>query len=156
MRWLYNRNISAYLLLRVLRTTLLLSRSALRSSGWLQIHVNKVVIAYISSNLIKKHFVILRLAYKLISGDMIFKYPFKALLTTIVPIILFDFNTSFAQAPNISYPTPQHYTAGTTITPLSPGNKGGNVPANTYGLVSTFAGNNKNGSSNGQGAGSRL
>lgn len=84
---------------------------------------------------------------------MMFKYPLKALLTTIVLIILFDLNLSFAQAPNISYPTPQHFTAGTTITPLAPGNKGGNVPANTYGLVSTFAGNGKNGSANGQGPG---
>lgn len=84
---------------------------------------------------------------------MMFKYPLKALLTTVVFIILFDVNLSFAQAPNISYPTPQHYTVGTTLTPLSPDNKGGNVPANTYGLVSAFAGNGKNGSANGQGPG---
>ncbi|MGZ3874336.1 MAG: NHL domain-containing protein, partial [Mucilaginibacter sp.] len=82
-----------------------------------------------------------------------FKYPLKALLAFIVFIILFDFNTSFAQAPNISYPTPQHYTTGTTITPLSPKNGGGNVPPNAYGLVTIFAGNGKNGSANGQGPG---
>jgi DNA-binding beta-propeller fold protein YncE len=113
-----------------------------------------VVIAYIPSNLIKKHFVILRPAYKLMSGNMMFKYPFKALLITTILVILFDINTSLAQAPDISYPTTsQHYTTGTTITPLSPENKGGDVPADTYGLVSTFAGNGKNGAANGQGPG---
>lgn len=84
---------------------------------------------------------------------MIFKYPFKALPVVIALIILIDFNASFCQAPNISYPTPQHYTTGTPINPLTPANTGGSVPANTYGLVSTFAGNGKNGSANGQGPG---
>jgi len=84
---------------------------------------------------------------------MIFKYPYKALPVIIVLIILLGFNSLFAQAPNISYPTPQNYTAGTAIKPLSPTNTGGSVPANTYGLVSTFAGNGKNGAANGQGPG---
>ena len=57
--------------------------------------------------------------------------------------------STFAQLPQISYQTPQVYTANTTITPLSPTNTGGVVPANAYGLVTTFAGNGTSGSTDG-------
>ena len=46
---------------------------------------------------------------------------------------------AFAQAPNISYITPQVYTANATISTLAPTNTGGAVPATTYGQVSTYA-----------------
>ena len=42
-------------------------------------------------------------------------------------------------APNITYTTPQHYTAGTTISTLLPTNTGGVVPAKNYGLSQPFA-----------------
>ncbi len=51
-----------------------------------------------------------------------------------------------AQAPKISYTTPQKYAVGTDITPLIPTNTGGGV---TYGLVSTFAGSGEIGSADG-------
>lgn len=46
-----------------------------------------------------------------------------------------------AQAPNISYSTPQSYTINTAITPLLPANTGGNVPNRAYGEVATLTGN---------------
>jgi gliding motility-associated-like protein len=54
---------------------------------------------------------------------------------------------SFAQVPSaitppaISYPTPKSYVINNPITPLSPTNTGGAVPATIYGQVSTVAGN---------------
>lgn len=57
----------------------------------------------------------------------------------------------FAQAPNISYPTPQSYTVNTPITPLAPVNSGGAVPPQIYGEVTTFAGSGSLGNTNGQG-----
>jgi sugar lactone lactonase YvrE len=45
-----------------------------------------------------------------------------------------------AQAPNILYAGPQTYSVGTTITPLTPTNTGGAVPARIYGQVTTIAG----------------
>ncbi|WP_186292572.1 T9SS type B sorting domain-containing protein [Mucilaginibacter corticis] len=45
-----------------------------------------------------------------------------------------------AQAPNITYETPQIYKINTTISPLKPANTGGAVPAAIYGQVGTFAG----------------
>lgn len=72
---------------------------------------------------------------------MVFKYPFKAFLTCIVLIILNGFNHTFAQAPNITYPShPSSYPINSPIIPLSPTNSGGTVPATVYGQVSTFAG----------------
>lgn len=48
-------------------------------------------------------------------------------------------NNMFAQAPSISYSTPTNiYTVGTAITPLSPTNSGGAVPATTYAQVTTL------------------
>jgi gliding motility-associated-like protein len=55
-------------------------------------------------------------------------------------------------APNISYTSPQTYTAGTAITALSPANSGGAVPATVYSAVSTLAGSGAAGSANGTGA----
>ncbi|MEO7211984.1 cadherin-like beta sandwich domain-containing protein [Mucilaginibacter sp.] len=49
--------------------------------------------------------------------------------------------TGFAQAPNISYTTPQVYVLGKTITNLVPANSGGAVPATIYSDVTTLAGN---------------
>ncbi|WP_166727778.1 cadherin-like beta sandwich domain-containing protein [Mucilaginibacter gilvus] len=49
--------------------------------------------------------------------------------------------TGFAQAPNISYTTPQVYVLGKPITNLVPANSGGAVPATIYSNVTTFAGN---------------
>lgn len=46
----------------------------------------------------------------------------------------------FGQAPNISYTTPQTYVTNTAISPLTPNNTGGAIPATIYGQVSTFAG----------------
>jgi hypothetical protein len=59
----------------------------------------------------------------------------------------FQFNILEAQAlntlpaaPVIDYPDVVYYTAGTTITPVTPANTGGAVPATIYGSVSTYAG----------------
>ena len=43
-----------------------------------------------------------------------------------------------AQAPNITYQTPQTYSPGETITPLVPANTGGAVPAVVYGTTYTY------------------
>lgn len=55
-------------------------------------------------------------------------------------VFLFAVSGAYAQAPNISYTSPQNYTLNGAITPLAPSNTGGAVPANTYGQVSTYAG----------------
>lgn len=52
------------------------------------------------------------------------------------------------QPPDISYQSPQVYFVNKPITPLRSQNKGGAVPANTYGLVTTFAGNGSGGNNN--------
>lgn len=52
----------------------------------------------------------------------------------------------FAQAPNISYSTPQTFTVKKIITPLQPINTGGSI---TYGTVTTFAGSGVQGSTDG-------
>ena len=49
-------------------------------------------------------------------------------------------SASFAQAPDISYPTTQSYTLNQTITPVLPGQAGGPVPKTTFGQISVFAG----------------
>jgi gliding motility-associated-like protein len=53
--------------------------------------------------------------------------------------------------PNITYQTPQTYTVNTGISPLVPANTGGAVPANEYGIVSTFAGSGQPADINGSG-----
>ena len=50
-----------------------------------------------------------------------------------------------AQAPSISYATPQSYYINQAITILSPANSGGSVPAGIYRNVSTFAGSGTSG-----------
>ncbi len=60
-------------------------------------------------------------------------------------------NRPFAQAPNISYSTPQTYNVGTAISALTPSNTGGAVPATIYGQTTTFAGSGSQGSANGAG-----
>ena len=66
-------------------------------------------------------------------------WPHK-LLSILLTVFIFDSNyTAFAQAPQISYPTPEIYKVGNNITPISPTNTGGTVPPESYG-VSTFAG----------------
>ena len=48
--------------------------------------------------------------------------------------------TIWAQAPNISYSTPQTYTVGTAITPLAPTNIGGSIQYSDVFYTYTFAG----------------
>jgi len=57
-----------------------------------------------------------------------------------------------AQAPAISYTTPQTYSVNTPIATLIPRNSGGAVPVMAYGEVTTLAGSGTQGSADGQGA----
>jgi len=71
-----------------------------------------------------------------------------------LPVIIFllmltGFNNVFAQAPVITYASPQTYSPGTAIAPLSPVNTGGAVA--TVPIVSTFAGNGNAGAVDGTG-----
>ena len=61
-----------------------------------------------------------------------------------------------AQVPIINYSTPHIYTAGTSITSLTPANTGGAVPATVPGLVSTFAGSYIPGNTDGNGTDARF
>ncbi|MBC8052015.1 MAG: hypothetical protein H7Y13_03025 [Sphingobacteriaceae bacterium] len=63
---------------------------------------------------------------------------------------------AFAQVPNITYSSPQVYSTGTAITPLTPANTGGAVPATVYGQVSTFAGDGLSGTTDGAGTSARF
>jgi hypothetical protein len=68
------------------------------------------------------------------------KYYLSTVLSCLVLL-----NTASAQVanpapPNIKYSGPKTFTTGTAITPIIVANTGGAVPANTYGLVSAFAG----------------
>ncbi|RFZ85739.1 hypothetical protein DYU05_09125 [Mucilaginibacter terrenus] len=54
--------------------------------------------------------------------------------------LIFSSAACFAQAPNITYSTPQVYMLGRAINNLSPNNTGGAVPATVYGQVSAFVG----------------
>lgn len=67
----------------------------------------------------------------------------------ILVIIIFKLSC-FSQAPNISYQTPQNYIINTPITPLTPINTGGAVPANIYGQITTFAGSGSIGDVDGE------
>jgi gliding motility-associated-like protein len=70
--------------------------------------------------------------------------------TTTVNITVNSTNTpSAGTPPDISYVTPQVYTAGTAITPLQPTNIGGSVPPNVYHQVTVFSGSGVQGSTNG-------
>jgi gliding motility-associated-like protein len=65
----------------------------------------------------------------------------KILSAIIFLLLLVRFNDVLAQAPAISYVSPQTYFLGTTITALSPANTGGPVSTSNSALVSTFVGN---------------
>jgi len=71
-------------------------------------------------------------------------------------LLLMCSGDAFAQAPVISYQTPQVYTTNTAIAALAPTNAGGAVPPNAYGQVTTFAGNGNIGSADGLGATARF
>src|SRR5581483_6799061 len=81
----------------------------------------------------------------------------KRLLQVLKFTLLFLALTSIAHAqtgqipPNISYQTPQNYPVNTSITPLTPTNTGGGVPASIYGQISTLAGSGSAGAINGSG-----
>ncbi|RZA02826.1 MAG: T9SS type A sorting domain-containing protein [Sphingobacteriaceae bacterium] len=62
----------------------------------------------------------------------------------------------FAQAPSISYSTPQTFSTGVNIGSLSPSNSGGAVPGSMEYAVSTFAGSGTAGSTNGTGTAARF
>jgi len=79
---------------------------------------------------------------------MVTKGNFKLLL---LAIFFIAFSKAFAQAPSISYQTPQIYVVNKGITALSPTNTGGAVPANIYGQVTTLAGNGTAGAADGNG-----
>ncbi|MGN6637942.1 MAG: T9SS type A sorting domain-containing protein [Mucilaginibacter sp.] len=58
----------------------------------------------------------------------------------ITPILILSVVCASAQVPNISYnPSTNIFTSGTAITPLTPTNTGGTVPANTYSAVTTLS-----------------
>nr|WP_294942880.1 cadherin-like beta sandwich domain-containing protein [uncultured Mucilaginibacter sp.] len=60
----------------------------------------------------------------------------------LLPLLLLLFAVAgFAQAPDISYPSPQVYVVNKSIVPLVPTQNGGAVPATVYSKVTTFAGN---------------
>jgi hypothetical protein len=79
-------------------------------------------------------------------------YPVQIIKLVLCAFAIFNISQACAQAPNISYTTPQTYLVNTAITALTPTNTGGAVPAAIYGQVSTLAGSGTNGSANGTGA----
>jgi len=62
------------------------------------------------------------------------RFFFAIVITVVLPSML------FAQAPNISYTSPQVFTINTPAPNLGPSNSGGAVPAFSYGEVTTFTG----------------
>ncbi|SEN56342.1 gliding motility-associated C-terminal domain-containing protein [Mucilaginibacter gossypiicola] len=60
--------------------------------------------------------------------------------------------SAFGQAPDITYTTPNVYIIGAAITPLSPANTGGAVPATIYGETKVIAGTGQFGNVNGDAA----
>ncbi|QEM09291.1 gliding motility-associated C-terminal domain-containing protein [Mucilaginibacter rubeus] len=60
--------------------------------------------------------------------------------------------SAFGQAPDITYTTPNVYILGAEITPLSPSNIGGAVPATIYGETKIVAGTGQFGNVNGDAA----
>src|ERR1700761_9554072 len=87
---------------------------------------------------------------------MMHKYYFNIFLALFLVIIWSGFNRVLAQAPNITYTTPQNYTINIPITPLLPHVGGGAVPATIYGQVNTLAGSGSLGYTNGTGAGAQF
>jgi sugar lactone lactonase YvrE len=63
-----------------------------------------------------------------------------------VLILILQAAGAMAQAPNISYTTPQVYATGNAITNLTPSNSGGAIPALTFRNVTTYAGSGADGS----------
>ncbi|WP_091152189.1 T9SS type B sorting domain-containing protein [Mucilaginibacter pineti] len=80
-------------------------------------------------------------AYNLI-GSSSFKITIKITAGVLPPA---------GSPPVIAYSTPNVYHLNSAIPPLKPTNNGGIVPANTYGLVSSFAGTGELGNNNGPG-----
>src|SRR5277367_6685098 len=71
---------------------------------------------------------------------MMHKYYVNIFLAIFLSIIWSGFNSVLAQAPSITYTTPQTYFVNKAITQLVPNNRGRPVPATVYGQVSTLAG----------------
>lgn len=80
-------------------------------------------------------------------------YIRSTLRILLVVLISFPLQKLFAQAPAITYASPKTYIVGGTIIPLLPINTGGAVPANSYNMVSRFAGGYTSVSFDGVGAG---
>ncbi len=76
----------------------------------------------------------------------------KILLITIFLLTV----VSHAQAPSISYGSPQIYKVGVPISPLTPTNSGGAVPTTISALVSNFAGSGMQGTLDGTGTAARF
>jgi hypothetical protein len=71
---------------------------------------------------------------------------------TFILLFIIGANGVFAQAPKITYASPQTYTRGTAISPLIPANSGGAIPSGPYTLytqTSLIAGNGLYGNNNG-------
>ena len=64
----------------------------------------------------------------------------------LVSISILQAVSALAQAPNISYTTPQVYATGNAITNLTPSSSGGAIPALTFRNVTTYAGSGADGS----------
>jgi len=77
----------------------------------------------------------------------LFSRYIAALCLTALAAILVS-GKALAQAPNISYPANVALPVNIAITPLTPTNTGGAVPANIYGQVTTLAGTGAAGSAN--------
>ncbi|HTI58539.1 putative Ig domain-containing protein [Mucilaginibacter sp.] len=81
---------------------------------------------------------------------MVYRYPLKLFVIIIGLIVWNGFTTALAQAPDITYQTPQNYIVNTPVVPLIPDNRGGTVPA-IPGSVITFAGNGTTAATDGTG-----
>ncbi len=76
----------------------------------------------------------------------------RALMVSLIfSLVICRLSGLMAQAPDISYQTPQTYKINAPIINLSPTNTGGAVPANSYAQVATFAGSGITGSLDGTG-----
>jgi len=78
------------------------------------------------------------------------KNTVKGILFVLFLFVSNCFNSVLAQAPAISYTTPNVYPVGTVITPLTPANAGG--PVFIYGQTTTYAGDGSAGATNGPAA----
>jgi hypothetical protein len=71
---------------------------------------------------------------------------YGVLATALLSIFILQAAGALAQAPNISYTTPQVYATGNAITNLTPSNSGGAIPTLTFRNVTTYAGSGSDGS----------